>query len=478
MRKFVLHIIVFLMTLGSVCAQGQSNVAQGTFDIKLLKSVSVGDYNGVNPILVCDLDGDGLPEMATVQSDYRDNEGRVVVIKGGSFGEQNVIGFGAKYGTEGVSFGYSACPIAMTTVRDGAGRLQGHIYIVAGTAEAKNLYLYRYNSIKDIKEERSVPLQNNLYGIPHIADFNNDGRPEVFVGTEVFDAYSLTSIGFGGGDANQGRHLQHDGSNFSYSTVYSQGTNNGNDNDNSEKYLLCGNQLFSVNPKAAPNGVTLYKTLGGIQKDGTALMADLDGDGTNEVVVRDTQKRLSIYSVKNDEAIILNSALPMSSFPAVGDIDGDGCDEIVGLKDKTYLSAYKLHPTKGVLYEFWTIRHSDVSAQTGITLHDFNADGKKEIVYRDETLLRIINGSGKSHITGNDTIKHGRRIAYNLASVGLKSSTKSERPIITQALGNGETQIIIGGVLYGDYKPHSSKICIFGANSVPWSTTPKIENQY
>ena len=471
MRKIFLHIIVFLMTLGSV-------YAQGIFDIKLLKSVSVGDYNGVNPILVCDLDGDGLPEMATVQSDYRDNEGRVVVIKGGSFGEQNVIGFGAKYGTEGVSFGYSACPIAMTTVRDGAGRLQGHIYIVAGTAEAKNLYLYRYNSIKDIKEERSVPLQNNLYGIPHIADFNNDGRPEVFVGTEVFDAYSLTSIGFGGGDANQGRHLQHDGSNFSYSTVYSERTNNNNDNNNSEKYLLCGNQLFTVNPKAAPNGVTLYKTLGGIQKDGTALMADLDGDGTNEVVVRDTQKRLSIYSVKTNEAIILNSALPMSSFPAVGDIDGDGKDEIVGLKDKTYLSAYKLHPTKGVLYEFWTIRHSDVSAQTGITLHDFNADGIKEIVYRDETLLRIINGSGKSHITGNDTIKHGRRIAYNLASVGLKSSTKSERPIITQALGNGETQIIIGGVLYGDYKPHSSKICIFGANSVPWSTTPKIENQY
>ena len=138
MRRFVLHIIFVLCVAGAV-------EAQNAFDMKLVQSVSVGDYNGVNPILVCDLDGDGLPEMATVQSDYRDNEGRVVVIKGGSFGEQNVIGFGSKYGTEGVSFGYSACPIAMTTVRDGAGRLQGHIYIVAGTAEAKNLYLYRYN---------------------------------------------------------------------------------------------------------------------------------------------------------------------------------------------------------------------------------------------------------------------------------------------------------------------------------------------
>ena len=448
MKKLLLHITLFWMVaLGSVCAQGQSNIACGEFDVKLLKSISVGEYNGVNPILVCDLDGDGKPEMATVQSDYRDHEGRVVIIKGGAFGKQNVIGFGAKYGTPGASFGYSACPIAMTTVRDGAGKLHGHIYIVAGTAESKNLYLYKYNNIDNITQVSSVALQNNLYGIPHVADFNSDGRPEVFVGTEVFDAYSLAFIGFGGGDANQGRHLQHDGSNFSYSTVYTQGTNNGNDNDNSEKYLLCGNQLFTVNPKAAPNGVTLYKTLGGIQKDGTSLMADLDGDGTNEVVVRDTQKRLSIYSVKNDEAIILNSALPMSSFPAVGDIDGDGCDEIVGLKDKTYLSAYKLHPTKGVLYEFWTIRHSDVSAQTGITLYDFNGDGIKEIVYRDETLLRIING---------------KKEPYNLASIGLKSSTKSEKPILTDVLGNGGVQIVIGGVVYGDYEKGKSQICIFG----------------
>ena len=464
MRKILLHIALLFLSLSSLRAQGQSNVAQGIFDIKLLKSISVGDYNGVNPILVCDLDGDGKPEMATVQSDYRDNEGRVVVIKGGAFGKQNVIGFGAKYGTPGASFGYSACPIAMTTVRDGAGRLQGHIYIVAGTADAKNLYLYRYNSIDNIEEVRSVALQSNLYGIPHIADFNNDGRSEVFVGTEVFDAYSLTFIGFGGGDANQGRHLQHDGANFTYSTVYSEETYNGNNEDNREKYLLCGNQLFTVNPKAAPNGVTLHKTLGEQQKDGSALVADLDGDGLNEVIVRDTQKRLSIFSVKNNDALILNSALPMSSYPAVGDIDGDGKDEIVGLKDNNYLSAYKFHPQKNVLYEFWTIRHSDVSAQTGITLHDFNADGVKEIVYRDEILLRIINGSGKSHITGNDTIKNGSRVAYNLASIGLKSSTKSEKPIIADVLGTGSAQIIIGGVVYGDYEKGKSKICIFGKN--------------
>ena len=462
MRKIILHIMMLFLGVGTA-------LGQNPFDMRLLKSFPIGEYNGVNTVLVCDLDGDGLPEMATVQSDYRDNEGRIVIVKGGALGKQKVIGFGAKYGTPGASFGYSACSIAMTTVRDGAGRLQGHIYIVAGTADSKNLFLYKYNSIDDIQEERSVSLQNNLYSIPRIADFNNDGRLEVFVGTEVFDANSLTFIGFGGGDANSGRHLQHDGANFSLTTVYTS---------NTENYLLAGNQLFTVNPKAAPNGVTLYKTIGGVQKDGSALAADLDGDGINEVVVRDPQGRLSLFDVKNNEVLILNSALPMSSYPAVGDIDGDGCDEIVGLKDKTYLSAYKFHKEKGVLYEFWTIPHSDISGQTGITLFDFNADGMQEIVYRDETLLRIINGSGKSHITGNDTIKYGRRVAYNLASVGIKSPTKSERPVVAQALGDGATQIVIGGVLYGDYKPGTAQICIFGANTVPWAKSEKAENQY
>ena len=468
MRKIVLHIIFLLCFAGAV-------QAQNAFDMKLLQTVAVGDFNGVNTVLCADLDGDGLPEMATVQNDYRDNEGRIVIIKGGAIGRQNVIGFGEKYGTPGSSFGYSACPFAMTTTRDGAGRLQGNIYIVAGTTEAKNIYLYRYNSIDNIVEIASSPLQNNLYGIPRIADFNNDGRDEVYVGTEVFDANSLTFIGFGGGEANTGRHLQHDGANFSYSTVYAP--SNKTDLD-SEKYLLCGNQLFTVSPKSAPNGVMLYKTLGETQKDGSALVADLDGDGTNEVVVRDVQKRLSVFSVKDNTALILNSSMPMSSLPAVGDIDGDGRDEIIGLKDKTNLSAYKYSPERNILYEFWSIRHTDVSAQTGITLFDFNADGINEIVYRDESLLRVINGSGKSHITGNDTIKNGQRIAYNLASVGLKSPTKSERPVVCQALGGGETQIVIGGVLYGDYKPGTAKICIFGANTVPWALAPKAIKNY
>ena len=49
---------------------------------------------------------------------------------------------------------------------------------------------------------------------------------------------------------------------------------------------------------------------------------------------------------------------------------------------------------------------------------------------------------------------------------------------MAQALGDGATQIVIGGVLYGDYKPGTAQICIFGTNAVPWALAPKAIKNY
>ncbi|MEE0972890.1 MAG: VCBS repeat-containing protein, partial [Paludibacteraceae bacterium] len=136
------------------------------------------------------------------------------------------------------------------------------------------------------------------------------------------------------------------------------------------------------------------------------------------------------------------------------------------------LAAYKYVPSRGSLRQFWTIHHTDVSAQTSMTLFDFNADGCCEIVYRDETSLRIINGSGKNHITGSDTIQAGRRVAYNLATFQVSSITKSEYPVVADVNGDGKTEIVVGGTLYEPYKDGNATINIFGANIVPWTVAP------
>lgn len=435
------------------------------FDMKLLKTISVGAYQGVNPIFVADLDGDKLPELVTVQSDFRDNAATLVIVSGAASYKQTRIHFGASYGTPGVSFGYACGAIALARTQLPNGSKRGSIYVVAGTAQQKLLYAYAYYGYEQIEEIASVPLQQNLYGNPAVVDFDGDGRDEVFVGNEVFDAYKLNTIGSGTG-GNVGRHMQHDGANFSLSVAADvlpelPGIE-----------LICGNQIYSVHPHGSPTGVRLVQTVGGDAQDGSALVADFTSDNRLDILVRDINGQLSLYDPAANQCLFHKDYLPMKAYPAVGDIDGDSLPEIVGLKDNHTLAAYKYVPSRGSLRQFWTIHHTDVSAQTSMTLFDFNADGCCEIVYRDETSLRIINGSGKNHITGSDTIQAGRRVAYNLATFQVSSVTKSEYPVVADVNGDGKTEIVVGGTLYEPYKDGNATINIFGANIVPWTVAP------
>ncbi|MEE0973619.1 MAG: VCBS repeat-containing protein, partial [Paludibacteraceae bacterium] len=421
------------------------------FDMKLLKTISVGAYQGVNPIFVADLDGDNLPELVTVQSDFRDNAASLVIVSGAASYKQTRIHFGASYGTPGVSFGYACGAIALARTQLPNGSKRGSIYVVAGTAQQKLLYAYAYYGYEQIEEIASVPLQQNLYGNPAVVDFDGDGRDEVFVGNEVFDAYKLNPIGCGTG-GNVGRHMQHDGANFSLSVAADvlpelPGIE-----------LICGNQIYSVHPHGSPTGVRLVQTVGGDAQDGSALVADFTSDNRLDILVRDINGQLSLYDPAANQCLFHKDYLPMKAYPAVGDIDGDSLPEIVGLKDNHTLAAYKYVPSRGSLRQFWTIHHTDVSAQTSMTLFDFNADGCSEIVYRDETSLRIINGSGKNHITGNDTIQAGRRVAYNLATFQVSSVTKSEYPVVADVNGDGKTEIVVGGTLYEPYKDGNATI--------------------
>lgn len=460
------HVKIRFLVLFSIClCLPLGAQVSPYFDMKLLKTVSVGAYQGVNPVFVADLDGDSYPELVTIKSDFRDNAATLVIAAGSSFIKQTTIHFGASYGTPGVSFGYACGPFALARTKMPNGSKRGTIYLVAGTAQQKLLYAYAYYGPDHVEEVASVALQQNLYGNPAVADFDGDGRDEVYVGNEVFDAYLLNPIGSGAA-GNVGRHMQHDGAMFSLSVAADVLP------ELPGKELVCGNQLYSVHPNQSPTGVRLVQIVGDDAQDGSALVADFTGDGNLDILVRDINGQLSLYNPATNQCLFHKDYLPMRAYPAVGDIDGDGLPEIVGLKDNHTLAAYKYVPARGCLREFWTMYHTDVSSQTSMTLFDFNVDGKQEIVYRDETSLRIINGSGKSHVTGNDTIQSGRRVAYNLAAFQVSSITKSEYPVVADVNGDGKTEIVVGGTLYVPYKDGNATINIFGANMVPWAVAP------
>ena len=178
------------------------------------------------------------------------------------------------------------------------------------------------------------------------------------------------------------------------------------------------------------NSVTELKTIAipsRIPKDGNVAVADFDMDGQLDVMVIIDATSNSItdtayiyaYNPVTENILFVHSHYAKTiGYPMVGDIDGDGYLEFVYIDYKTPLSssritAMKYHPQTG-LQTKWQATHADESGQTSMTLFDFNQDGIMEIVYRDQDRLRIINGSGKSHLTGNDTIPF-----YNLYTMTM-----------------------------------------------------------
>lgn len=412
-------------------------------DIKIKKIINnFGPYAGFSPVLVADLNHDGKAELVTVVTDYRDHGGSFIVIDGANPAKHNIVRFGEKYGTPGVSFGYACGPLAISE--------DGLLYAVTGTSEKKSITSYRYTG-SDLTKEAEAPLEHNFYGNPRIADFDGDGRYEVFVGNEVFDGRTLAMIG-SGGENNVGQHYQHDGAMFMMGCAADVLP------EHSGVELVCGNQIFGV----SRSGVVLLKTIGN-KHEGSAQVADLNADGSPEVLVRTTMGRLSLYDVKSGREVF-RDAYVMTGYPAIGDIDGDGTLEIVGLTSSSKMVAYKYDVANGRLRQFWEMTHSDRSAQTSMTLFDFNHDGKAEIVYRDEQTLRIIDGSTAKPVT--------------VANMSVGSATKSEYPVVADFDGDGQAEIIVPGTMYKDYTKDNASINIFSANRWAWAPAPQFWRQY
>ncbi|MDL2223616.1 FG-GAP-like repeat-containing protein, partial [Bacteroidales bacterium OttesenSCG-928-M11] len=427
--------------------------------------------------IVGDLDSDGIVEIVvasnveggmgtTIDGVYRPASS-ISVYKGNDLSAPYSV-FNTRFLFSWTS--YTKYSIVKTIV-EGQGEM-GLILVAEG-----DFYLRAYDIDGNLIWESDEVFGNTAGITPTIGDLNNDGIPEIIIAGRIFDSSTgrlITSRTDTGvvmvvADMLGTGKLNCLAGNKGYEAI--------TDEDNNILYLQ--ESLYLATPtitNADPDYTSedSYKVSGG----GTSLVADIDNDGELDLIVIRTRNGSSVLYVGNPRTnqIIATKYIPdvtFTSYPFVGDIDGDGNAEIVlikvGLEKNIFAFKYNPDSPDKILEEFWRLPHLDGSGSTGITLFDFDMDGKAELVYRDETQLRIIDGS-----TNPPTDK---AFIENLSDTGM------EYPTIADIDNDGQAEILIVGG-HSDI-PGTTSISgslwvykSFDPEGSPWAWARPVWNQY
>ena len=319
------------------------------------------------------------------------------------------------------------------------------------------------------------------------ADFNSDGIPEVYVRNKIYNAETGKLLAQAD-SPNTGSSFGHWSHQKHYKLSSPLAANVLGD-DNLE--LILGNRIFSVditNPDGqSSNSITEVKYLTppeGAVEDGHAQVADFNKDGYLDVFIsiRDTDESVGtiygyVWDVHNDvvsEPFSISTEASGKSIPFIGDIDNDDLMEVIiqcgpehgsnTSHDYIAVRTFKYNPTTRTFSFMWEINVKENSFSNGITAFDFNQDGLLELIICDEEKLRIVNGSGKSHITHNDTVPF-----YIMETFPYEEITIMQYPVIVDADDDGMAEIVSVG---------SDKLNFIESDGGLWAPTRKVWNQY
>lgn len=358
--------------------------------------------------IVGDIDGDGTVEIVASKAVSNNH----YTTKLGIYRGADLQQIGTINVPQQIYAGFAG-PTAIVRYPDGNGGMQGAVILHCYDNKLRS---YDINGNLLATSDVNTPC----VGVVSVTDFNYDGWPEVYVGNAVYDAATLKQLCIGPANGNKGLCWRGASNEQAYNAMSFAADVLGD----SIPELICGNTLYHVDivsrTDVSLNSFTEVKTIGipsRVPQDGNIAVADFDIDGKLDVLVvidatsNSTTDSAYIYAYNpvTENILFVHSHYAKTiGYPLVGDIDGDGYLEFVYIDYKqpvsnSRITAMKYNPSTG-LETKWQATHADESGQTSMTLFDFNQDNIMEIVYRDQDKLRIINGSGKSHLTGNDTI--------------------------------------------------------------------------
>ena len=453
------YFTVVLLSLLPVCAVAQNNLIpdeagcsaqKPSFSFKAEKTWTTQTSNNVSPIntpLVGDIDGDGKPEVFAVNSGAANT---VLIFEGKNGVEAGKIDVGVSFGNQYWN------PFALCKI-DGKGSI-----FIAGNNNT--IYLYQVSSAPGVRpitftkkweKPVSTGASTNYWKVsmPVATDLNGDGIVEFVAGDKVIDS--------------------RDGSVIATLPYFSSG-NWGNISyvvdvdDDGLPEVLVGSNIY----KYSGSTVSLWKTCpSGTAREGMNMAADINGDGKIDVAFIDRTGTLTVWTPTTNAVLGTVTGLGTTpSYPFIGDIDnvkesnGKKYLEIV-INTAGSLKAYKYTGSGFALK--WTLTHSDSSGATSLTLFDFNNDGKVEVVYRDQTVLRIFDGSPNGTLTNANLLT---------PAINCGSGTLQEAPIVADVTGTGSASIIVCGHPTSG-SANTGEIMVIGGGDSPWVSAPKVWNQ-
>ena len=444
------------------------------WDIEELKNVSTTPLSVFQTPIIGDLDGDGIPEIAINNG----NNNGVVIYNGKDLSTVDRMINAASLNLTGTALG-----MVKTLMEDGS-YVTLLVYLRANT-----LVAYNYSTSSTVWST-TVPYGSATIIPFGFVDFNGDEYVEIYMGNTILDAATGNILWQGTGKSGFSQMMHN-----SYLTTVGDVLNKG------VAQFIIANQVYDISINRTTYTATLTLaaelTLASFTMqdgssppvDGSTIVIDLDLDGNLDVLVVNSPytaggtMQMYVWTPATNSVLTTNSVTDVSKrgFPLIGDIDGDGYSEIViitgyNIGDVTsvndFIRGFKYVSGNDALNQIWALPHTDRSGFTGLTLFDFNQDGITELVYRDETHLRIINASGVHHSTGLLTVP------YDLAKIECTSATRAEMPVIADIDNDGHAEIITVGSATEAFALVGPLRIFKGPETSQWAPARPIWNQY
>ena len=320
------------------------------------------------------------------------------------------------------------------------------------------------------------------------ADFNNDGYPEVYLGNYIYDVETGNLLAHGGD--NSGKSNAH-GNRDSYygSEQYLHAPFAADIDNDGFLELVAGNEVYKVKitnrSGESGNSISLYRSItppSGVPADGHTQVADFNLDGYLDVLVSNKIGNSAnvyiyvwdIYNNRTSAVVTIPNYDSGKSMPLIADINADGELEIIiqSCTSDSNVKAYKYNIATNDFTHLWNLWVDEDSYSNTMSAFDFNHDGINELILTDQTTVKIMNGSGKSHLTGKDTIN-----IYAMSSFSFGECTIMQYPVIVDVDKDGSADIIAIG-RYGSGHTYIASLNIFTSAGVPWAPARSVWNQY